>query len=263
MKYFVFNHHDFWQWAPSNVDSVDKAEVVFMWADWPFEGQVNLIRSLGKRVVCYEHGFGSLFDYELNNRKPISDRYLALGQKSKESLMRKGVPENRIIVSGNPIYDDIKKIKPKGNKAVFVALHWVRDLQEYNLITFNKLREAYPQFEWTIKLNDKTLPFGDVDKWVSDTNTSILQDIKDRLPEYSAVFTPRGSTFESFARLMGIPVYVVDEERSYEMFDEPKVMPFENTYLKIGDPLPKQVPLKMGQYIHRPSLTLKEIEKLL
>lgn len=262
MRYFVYNHHDFWQWEDSNSELMD-SNIVFMWSDWPFGNATKMLKGLGKKVIVYEHGFGSIFDYELNDREPIADGYLVLGQESKGSLMRKGVPENRIIVSGNPIYDDIKKIKSKGNKAVFVALHWVRDLQEYNLATFNKLREAYPQFEWTIKLNDKTLPFGDVDKWVSDTNTSILQDIKNRLPEYSAVFTPRGSTFESFARLMGIPVYVVDEARSYEMFDEPKVMPFENTYLKIGDPLPKQVPIDMGQYIHRPSLTLKEIEKLL
>ena len=77
------------------------------------------------------------------------------------------------------------------------------------------------------------------------------------------MFTPRGSTFESFARLMGIPVYVVDEHRTYELTNDPKPMQFENTYLKIGEPLPKQVPLEMGQYIQRPSLNLNQIEEII
>lgn len=260
MKHFVFNHHDFWQREPSTAKTVDEADVVFMWADWPFAKQVNLLRAMGKKVVCYEHGFGALWDYELNNRPPIADKYLALGQASKDSLMRAGVKEENVLVAGNPIYDDIKKIKLKGNKALFVALHWVSDLLEYNQAVFNKLQEAYPQFEWTIKLNDKTTDFGNVGKWVSDTNTNILQDIKDRLPEYSAVFTPRPSTFESFARLMGIPVYVIDKNQSYKQSGEPEMMPMNNTYLKIGDSLPKELPIEMGQYIDRPSKTLIEIE---
>lgn len=255
MRYYVYNHHDFWQWdIPDN--ELMESEVVFMWADFPFRNEVKTFQEMGKKVIVYEHGFGALFDYELNNKDFVADGYLALGSESRDSLIRAGVDSNKILVTGNPIYDDIKKTKHTGNKALFVALHWVRDLKEYNEATFKKLQEAYPEFEWTIKLNDKTSSFGDVDKWVSDTNKSILQDIKDRLPEYSVVFTPRPSTFESFARLMGIPVYVVDSTQSYKASGEPEMMPFDNVYLNIGDKLPEQKRVDMSKYIKRPSLSL-------
>lgn len=260
MKYQVNNHHDFWQWEPSNSE-LQEAEVIFMWADWPFEQHLKALQGLGKKIITFEHGFGALWDYELNHHKPFSDGYMALGQDSKDSLVRCGVAENRVLVTGNPIFDDLKKTKHTGNKALFVALHWVRDLVDYNSEVFEKLQKAYPQFDWTIKLNDKTTEFGSANKWISHTEDSILTDIKTNLPKYDMVFTPRVSTFGTFARLLGIPVYVVDEQQTYFLEGEPNAMPINNTYLKIGDPLPKQLPINMGQYIHRPSLNINDIEK--
>ena len=55
---------------------------------------------------------------------------------------------------------------------------------------------------------------------------------------------------------MGIPVYVVDEEETYKQEGEHEAIPFNNTYLKIGDKLPKQKPFNMDKYIKRPSLSL-------
>lgn len=259
MKYFVEQHHNFWQW-PQGENSLIDSKVLFMWADWPFEEQVNLCKLLGQKIVTYEHGFGSLWDYELNGRKPVSDGYLALGQKSKESLMRVGVPENRILVTGNPVFDDIKKTKHTGNKALFVALHWVYDVSEYNQNMFNKLVESYPQFDWTAKVIDKSGGIQAQKVWYNEVESvDILSDIKKRLPEYDMVFAPRPSTFSLFARLMGIPTYCIDEQRTYEQEGDPVLMPMDYTYLKIGDPLPKQVPVNIDEYLLRPSLSIKQI----
>ena len=87
MKYFVYNHHDFWQY-PMGGSSLLEADVVFMWSDWPYPKEIAKLHLLGKKVIIYEHGFGSAFDYELNNREPIADGYLVLGQESKNSLIR-------------------------------------------------------------------------------------------------------------------------------------------------------------------------------
>jgi hypothetical protein len=255
MRYYVYNHHDFWQWdIPDN--ELMESEVVFMWADFPFRNEVKTLQSMGKKVIVYEHGFGALFDYELNSRDSIADGYLALGEESKESLIRAGVDSNKILVTGNPIYDDIKKSKHTGNKALYVPLHWFRDVQEYNQIVFNQLREAYPQFDWTVKLTDKTGDISAPKKWFNNVEDNILEDIKEKLPKYDMVFTPFSSTFESFARLMGIPVYVVDEEETYKELGDPVRVPINNTYLKIGEKLLKQKPIDMDRYIKRPSLSL-------
>jgi len=260
MKYLVYNHHNFWQWEPSNSDLAG-AEVVFMWADFPFAQHVRTLKGLGKKVVVFEHGFGALYDYELNSREPMADGYLALGQGSFMSLVRKGVPMSKILITGNPIYDDIKKTKHTGNKALFVALHWVKDMSIYNQVLFDQLVKAYPELDWTVKLIDKS---GDITtdkgKWFNNVESdTILADIKEKLPSYDMVFTPNPSTFESFARLMGIPVYVVDEHEAFKASGEPNRMPMNNTYLKIGDKLPRQKKIDMDYHIQRPSLDLIDV----
>jgi len=258
MRYYVYNHHDFWQWdMPDN--ELMESEVVFMWSDFPFRNEVKTLQAMGKKVIVYEHGFGALFDYELNNRDFVADGYLALGDESRDSLVRAGVDPKNVLVTGNPIYDDIKKSKHTGNKALYVALHWFRDVQEYNQIVFNQLREAYPEFDWTAKLTDKTGEIFAPKKWFNNVEDNILEEIKERLVDYDMVFTPRPSTFESFARLMGIPVYVIDQEQSYAEDGEPGLVPMDNTYIKIGDKLPEQKRVDMSKYIKRPSLSLEEI----
>jgi len=255
MNYFVYNHHDFWQWdIPDN--ELMESEVVFLWSDFPFRNEVKTLQAMGKKVIVYEHGFGALFDYELNNKDFIADGYLALGDESRDSLVRAGVDPKNVLVTGNPIYDDIKKTKHTGREALFVALHWVRDVRYYNQTVFEQLKGAYPQFNWTVKLMEKTGAVVANKKWISNSDGNILEEIKERLVDYDMVFTPRPSTFESFARLMGIPVYVVDEEETYREPGDPVRMPINNTYLKIGEKLPKQKPIDMDKYIKRPSLGL-------
>lgn len=254
MKYHVYNHHDFWQWDTEDTDLMD-SDIVFMWADWIFRDEIQKLHMLGKKIVCYEHGFGSMFDYELNNRETIADGYLVLGQATKDSLIRVGVDPKRILITGNPIYDGIKKAKHTGKEALFVALHWVRDVSYYNQVVFEQLKTAYPQFNWTAKVTNKTGDLVADKKWYNDVEGNILQDIKEKLPEYDMVFTPRPSTFESIARLMGIPVYVVDEGQTYAGENDPEMMPMNNTYLKIGDKLPRQKKIDMDEYIKRPSLS--------
>jgi hypothetical protein len=256
MNYYVYGHHNFWQWRPSNSELV-YSNIVFLWNDFCFRDSVKALQELGKKVIVYEHGLGALFDYELDNKEFLANGYLALGRASKDSLIRAGVDKDKILITGNPIYDDIKKAKKKsGKNALFVALHWFRDMSEYNQIVFDQLVKAYPDFEWTVKLVDKT---GDVvtdkKKWFNKVESeNLLQDIKKRLPEYDMVFTPKFSTFESFAVLMGTPVYVVDEQETFWQEGDPVARPFDNTYLKIGEKLPEQKPIDMSKYIERPSL---------
>lgn len=257
MKYYVYNHHDFWQWEESNSPLMD-SEVVFIWNDWAFKKEVRALQNMGKKVIVYEHGFGALWDYELNARENLADGYLALGTESRESLLRVGVSPHKILVTGNPVYDDVKKVKRGRKEALFVALHWVRDVSIYNQTVYEQLKVAYPNLHFTAKLTEKTGNMISGSKWVSNTD-NILQEIKDRLPEYDYVFTPRPSTFESMARLMGIPVYVVDEEQTYKAPGEPERPDMPNTYIKIGEPLPKMKRLNMDNYIERPSLDLIDI----
>lgn len=259
MKYFVYNHHNFWQ-RPDATGELMDSEVVFMWADWPFAQAVRSLQALGKKVITYEHGFGALHDYELNNRTPCSNGYLAIGRESKRSLMRVGVSKEKILVAGNPVYDSIKERYHSSQKALFVALHWVRDMAEYNQVIYDQLLKAYPDFDWTVKLIDKSGDLQAENKWFNEVESdTILQDIKEKLPNYDMVFTPKYSTFASFATLMGIPVYIVDEEETYKLPGDPSRVEMNYTFLKIGDKLPRQEDLKIRKHILRPSLSMERI----
>lgn len=261
MNYFVMDHHNFWQWPMGNVDSMLDADIVFMWADWPFKEQVDMLRMLGKKVIVYEHGFGALSDYYLNDRQPCADGYITVGRHGRELMWKVGVPKERTLNTGSYVFDGIKKENhDMGKRALYTALHWTRDLTDYNNDMFQKLREAYPEFEWTVKLNDKSgFNLDGCNVWKSDTTGNIISDVKSNIHNYDMVFSPRSSTFEMIARLAGLNVYDIDEQETYRQDGEPKRYPISRTYLKIGDRLPRQVPIKLQYEIKQNVLSIKEI----
>lgn len=248
------NHHNFWQREEGNTGIAD-ADVVFMWNDFCFEAQVKAMKAIGKKVIVYEHGFGAFNDYsELNNKPQLADGYLALGERTAKYV------DNSLVV-GNPVYDELKEKKEKTGKALYVALHWVRDVSGYNNKNYFELKETYDEFEWNIKTSDKATSGIDSEEvWYSGVEgVRSLPRIKSKLREYDAIFTPKAGTFDSFARLMGIPVYVIDKDKSYRQEGDPIGMRIEDdNYLEIGEKLNERV-TDISDYIKRPSVSMDKI----
>lgn len=254
MNYAVMDHHNFWQRGESN-SSIQEADVVFMWNDFCFEAQVKAMQAIGKKVIVYEHGFGALNDYSnLNNHEPLADGYLALGE-----ITASYVPNSLVV--GNPVYDDLKEKKEQTGKVLYVGLHWVRDVSGYNTRNYKELKETYDEYEWNIKTSDKATAGIDSDEvWYSGVEgVRSLPRIKSKLRQYDAIFTPKAGTFDSFARLMGIPVYVIDKEESYRQEGDPVSFKIEgDNYIRVGEELePKSI--DMAEYIARPSMKLDKI----
>lgn len=248
------DHHNFWQRGEGNSGIAD-AEVVFMWNDFCFEAQVKAMKAIGKKVIVWEHGFGAFNDYsELNNHEPIADGYIANGE-----ITAGFVPNS--IVAGNPVWDDLYEKKEQTGKMLYVGLHWIRDVTGYNTQTYKELKETYDEFEWNIKTSDKATSGIDSDEvWYSGVEgVRSLPRIKSKLRQYDAVFTPKAGTFDSFARLMGIPVYVLDPEESYRQEGDPVSFKIKgDNYLEIGEEL-KPNAVDMAEYIARPSMSLDKI----
>jgi len=254
MKYAVMNHHNFWQRGKGNSSMAD-AEVLFMWNDFCFTSQVQALKAIGKKVIVWEHGFGAFNDYsKLNNHEPLADGYIANGEVTA------GYVPN-CLVAGNPVWDDLYEKKEKTGKALYVGLHWVRDVTEYNTKNYKELKETYDEYEWNIKTSDKATSGIDSDEaWYSGVEgVRSLPKIKSKLRQYDAVFTPKAGTFDSFARLMGIPVYVIDKDKSYFQEGDPVGFDIENdNYLEVGEKLNRRQ-IDMTKYIKRPSLSLDKI----
>lgn len=254
IKYAVVDHHNFWQRPQGNSDIAD-ADVVFMWNDFCFESQVKAMQSIGKKVIVWEHGFGALHDYDpANGHTPIANGYLALGEQTA-----KFVPNSLVV--GNPIYDELPIKKEETGRALYVCLHWVRDVSAYNQKMFRELSETYDEYQWDIKTSDKaTFGLDNDNIWYSGVEgVRSLPRIKSKLKNYDAIFTPKAGTFDSFARLMGIPVYVIDEHESYRQDGDPISFKIEaDNYIRVGEELKPRM-TDMAEYIARPSLSFKEI----
>lgn len=257
-KYHVIKHHRYWpyDWGTN----IEEAKMVFTW--YEEKGPLDEWRKAGKKIISYEHGFGSYYGYGEVGVEPYSDKYLSSGEEGKKSLVKLGVDEKDVLIIGNANFDDIQKTEHKGNKALFVAQHWMFDVSKYNQKTFDQLTKAYPGYDWTARTIDKS--GGVVAENIWDSNVedgNLFKDIKEKLPSFDVVFTPRYSTFCVFAELMGIPVYITDEFLSFAQKGEKKgyVVPNNQNFIKIGDKLPMLKESTIDSFIKRPSLKFKEV----
>lgn len=264
MKYAVNNHHNMWQWKDDyrKTDVILNADIVFMWNDFVFADTVRMLQEFGKKVIVFEHGYGALTEHELGGKPMLADGYMTLGQYSKDSLIRAGYPEEKILITGNPIFDDVPQKKGKTGKGLYVALHWVRDIATYNNTVARYIVNCYPEYRWDIKLSDKTgYSVNYMNEWKTNVgDPESFNSIKQKITQYDILFTPKAGTFDMFAKLAGIPVYITDEEKSYRQEGEPDAYtPKDNNYLELQKPIPKYKKQDLDHEIKRPSLSLDEI----
>lgn len=256
--YHVIEHHHYWPYKLGT--TIDDADIIFTW--YEEKEPLDEWRKSGKKVISYEHGFGAYYGYGKVGVEPYSDKYLSSGEEGKRSLVKLGVDEKNILVIGNSNFDDIKKTRHNGNKALFVAQHWMFDVSEYNQKTYDRLVKAYPEFDWTARTIDKSGGVKAEKIWSSNVeDANLFKDIKENLPCFDVVFTPRYSTFCVFAELMGIPVYITDEFLSFAQKGEKKgyVVPNNQNFIQIGEKLPKPKESSIECFIKRPSVKFKEV----
>jgi hypothetical protein len=238
IKYSVIDHHSMWGWPKQNT-TPEEAEIVFVWNDFTIKEDVQRWQKEGKKVICFEHGWNAFFDYKLNNHIPIADGFLALGKNSAKSLIECGLNQQKVLITGNPNLGKIRKIKPyfspHRKKILYTALHWTRDLYDYNnaklgeiINTFSSVADIY------VKTNDKSkirIPDG-VLQWNSNINENeyLFKDIMNGLKNFDLVLTPKESTFDFIALKIGKKVFRIGKPEEYRHADDPNtrsILPYE------------------------------------
>lgn len=221
VKYEVIDHHSMWSWDQPNAP-LEEAEVVFVWNDFTMEGDVKRWQGEGKKVVVFEHGWNSFFDYEVNKKPYMADGYLALGKNSKESLMRSGIPEEKILVAGNRSFDNLKTEKKDHERprVLYTALHWFSDRTAYNNEKLNNIVKVFgPCADISVKAMFNTkidIPNG-VGVWFTNVqnNKNLFTEIAQGLSDYDIILTPKESTFDFVALLIGKKVFRIGQEGEY------------------------------------------------
>lgn len=229
IRYHVIDHHSLWGWEKSNA-SIESADIIFVWNDFSLKTDLQKWKKEGKKVICFEHGWNALFDYEYNKQPLMADGYLALGRASRGSLIRAGAKPQKILISGNPKFDNLNTLPKKKNivpEILYTALHWTRDLEDYNNKKLSELIDAlYPYSNITVKTNPKsriTIPTN-IKEWNSeiDKNPNLFMEIQKGLQKYDIILTPKESTFDIIALLMGKSVFRIGEMSEYTLEGEPK-----------------------------------------
>jgi hypothetical protein len=221
VKYEVIDHHSMWGWPPSN-STQEEAEVMFVWNDFTMAEDVKRWQKQGKKVVVFEHGWNSFFDYEVNKKTYMADYYLALGKNSKDSLMRCKIPEEKILIAGNRNFDNLKTEEKEHKKprVLYTALHWFSDRTAYNS---EKLKEVVrvlgSSADITVKtMSDTRINIPDnVGAWFTNvhSNRNLFKEMAQGLSDYDIVLTPKESTFDFIALLVGKKVFRIGHGGEY------------------------------------------------
>lgn len=243
IKYSVVDHHSMWGWAPANATQ-EEADIIFTWNDFEMKSQVARWKERGKKVIVFEHGWDSFTDYDINNKPHLADGYMALGENTKKSLMNGGVGEDKILVTGNKNFDNLKceEIERERPRVLYTTLHWFESRRDFNN---RKLKSIIDTLGDTCDIHVKTMTNSKVDilqgvkgEWFTNIyeNRTLFSEIAEKLSEYDIILTPKESTFDFTALLVGKKVFRIAEQEEYRSQTDPRsrnILPFSEISVEL------------------------------
>lgn len=211
--------------------SYEDADVVVLWneikeADW--QKRVTESQEMGKKVILYQHGvWGTDRTREPFNEPILSDIVTVWGEGDKKRLIQDGIPEEKIVITGCPLFQRLKpRIPHDGKNVVFALEHWDwGDVIENNIVA-RKLRDLKGAKIITkgLKRENKTDSFENpVSSYRLDYGH--LDIVAEVLSTADLVVAISESTFAFLAEYLDIPVIIADVWT-------PKPRAGDETYLK-------------------------------
>lgn len=138
-----------------------------------------------------------------------------------------------------------REIKPRffshRKKILYTALHWTRDLYDYNNAKLNQVVNTFSSVaDIYVKTNDKSkikIPDG-VFQWNSNIseNKCLFNDIMDGLRTFDIVLTPKESTFDFIALKVGKKVFRIGKPEEYRHEGDPNtrnILPYEPVSMEL------------------------------
>jgi len=126
-------------------DDYHQADLFLLWQD--LRGECKELASIAsnhlkKPVFVMQHGRGAVRDYGPPNSFPLqADRVLVWGPTEKKRLLSYGIPEDRILVTGCPLFPRLKpKVKREGKNVVFCPVIAQKEEPE-NILVYGHLKK--------------------------------------------------------------------------------------------------------------------------
>lgn len=195
--------------------TLKKADVIVVWNETALAGWRDFIKdakAAGKRTVLVQHGRrGTSRIYPPFNETLISDVICCWGEYDKQRLLSVGVPEEKIVITGTPIFKHLKpRVEHEGKNVVFSPEHWDKDVTE-NFIVASELRKlkGVNVITKTLKGHQRDEDYDNVVS--SDRNSpEHFEIVADVLSKADVIVSLSESTFELLAQSLDIPVVIAD-----------------------------------------------------
>ena len=247
------------------VDSVDKADAAVLWTDVACDAlkHAKKAKELNKPLIVVQHGRCVSGDYLPPVNYPLlADKLCVWGVHDYLQLIRSGLPANRIVLTGSPLFDgvDRKKNAHNGVNVIFAPKHWQEEVDENREIirALHKIRG--------INVLAKILPVHEKELYGNNLllTRSHQKDHINRTFEFfrtaDVLVSNQAGTVELLALYLDIPVIFVDNAIKRPFFDNKKYALRNRTY-RGGTEIIKDVSLLEGaikKHLDCPTLLQKE-----
>lgn len=201
-------------------NDLTKFDVVVNWNESEATGQTDMngreyvkyCKNLGIKTVLLQVGRrGSSRIYPPFNEEILSDKVCLWGEGDKKRLIDMGTPEEKLFITGTPIFKHLQsREKHGGINVVFNPEHWDDDVVE------NQIVAGYLRKLKGIKITTKLLKdehFTNIYDNPVITNRHIeghLEKCAEVLKTADLVIGISESTFELMAEILDIPVIIAD-----------------------------------------------------
>jgi len=205
---------------------IKKHDVMVIWNETVLGGSRELVaiaKSLGKKTVLLQHGGFQNYKFRISepfNENLLSDVICVWGERDKKNLLELGVPENRIFITGSPIFKHLKPKVPHEKTIVFATEHGNEDIPE-NLCIAGTIRKLGINTITKLLIpNEQNIESYDVPtnnpKWYDNPVASDRFDenhldiCAEVLSKADVVVSLSESTFGLMAEALDIPVVCAD-----------------------------------------------------
>ncbi|OFW54465.1 MAG: hypothetical protein A2163_07160 [Actinobacteria bacterium RBG_13_35_12] len=189
-------------------------DVMVGWNESESSGGADYVRYaklLGMKTVLLQHGRrGSSRIYPPFNEPYLSDKVCVWGQRDYDKFLEIGTPKEKLVITGTPIFQYLKRFPHKGINIVFSPEHWDIDVDE-NIIVAAQLRKLKG-----VNIISKLLKGEHNESYYDNPIVSSrleeghLQICAKVLSQADIIVGISESTFELMAEILDIPVVIMD-----------------------------------------------------
>lgn len=180
--------------------------------DYGNEKVLEEVNRIGIPTVLLQHGRrGTSRIYPPFSESLICKRVCVWSENDKKRLMSVGTPEDRIFVTGTPIFQHLKpRVPHKGINVVFSPEHWGEEVLENSVVAGMLRRLKGVNLTTKLIKNEHFVPQYD-NPIISDRHSpEHLGIVADILSTADVVVAVSESTFELCAEILDIPVVIAD-----------------------------------------------------